>query len=389
MEKRPTMKTFVEINKENLLHNLDTFRNISGKPLMFVVKGNAYGHGLKEIVNLTKDLAGIEYYAVDSLDEALYVKRLSQNKKILVLGWADREEIIDLIANDIEMVAPSVEYLEWADTAARTLNKRARCQVKLETGTNRLGMTESQLLEVLRERRFDNIDITGIYSHFANIEDTSDHSYAREQLKRYNDFLDKIGNRRLLRHFSCSASTLLFPKTYFDIVRVGISAYGYWPSKQTYVTYLETMKRPVAENGDGARQPISLKPVLSWHTHVAQVKEIEKGQHIGYGLTYRTFGNSRMIVVPVGYYDGYDRKLSNTANIIVNGQSAPVRGRVCMNMFMAETTHIEGVNAGDRVTLLGSADEERITADHLGEWSGTINYEILARINPRLPRVVV
>ncbi len=373
------MKTFVEINKENLLHNLDTFRHISGKPLMFVVKGNAYGHGLKEIVNITKDVAAIEYYAVDSLDEALYVKRLSQDKKILVLGWADKTEVLDLIGNDIEMVAPSVEYLKLVDAAARQQGKRARCQVKLETGTNRLGMTEEQLLHVLKERRFDNIDITGIYSHFANIEDTSDHSYARGQLKRYNDFLAKIDNHRILKHFSCSASTLLFPKTYFDIVRVGISAYGYWPSKQTYVSYLEKMKR----------LPIDLKPVLSWHTHVAQVKEIDKGQHIGYGLTYRTFGNARMIVVPVGYYDGYDRKLSNSANIIVNGQKAPVRGRVCMNMFMAEVTHIDGIEPGDRVTLLGSGNGEEITADHLAEWSGSINYEVLARVNPRIPRVVV
>jgi len=132
-----------------------------------------------------------------------------------------------------------------------------------------------------------------------------------------------------------------------------------------------------------------LKPVLSWHTHVAQVKSLEKGQPIGYGLTYKTFGDSRMVVVPVGYYDGYDRKLSNTANIIVNGQLAPVRGRVCMNMFMAEVSHIDGVAAGDRVTLLGKGNGEEITADHLGEWSGTINYEVLARVNPRLPRVVV
>lgn len=373
------MKTYVEINKNNLLHNLDTFRQISGKPLMFVVKGNAYGHGLKEIINITKDVAAIDYYAVDSLEEALYVKRLSENKKILVLGWADMTEILDLIGNDIEMVAPSVEYLREVDGAARKLGKRARCQVKLETGTNRLGMTEEELLGVLQERLFDNVDITGIYSHFANIEDTSDHSYARGQLKRYTDFLAKIDQSRLLRHFSCSASTLLFPKTYFDIVRVGISAYGYWPSKQTYVTYLEKMKH----------HPIDLKPVMSWHTHVAQVKELDKGQHIGYGLTYQTFGKSRMIVVPVGYYDGYDRKLSNTANVLVNGQKAPVRGRVCMNMFMAEVTHIEGISAGDPVTLLGGGNGEEITADHLGEWSGSINYEILARVNPRIPRVVV
>lgn len=383
------MKTYIELNKAHLLHNLKIFGGLSGRKLMFVVKANAYGHGLPQIIEMTKDQDIIDYYAVDSLDEALLIRKIDGGKKILILGWADDPELKDIILNGFEMVVPSPDYMKRIDEIAAGHKVTARCQLKLETGTFRLGMMPEVLSDVLDKRTFRNIQLTGIYSHFANIEDTSDHTFAREQLDRFNSFLSKIDHLHLLKHFSCSASALLFPKTYFDIVRVGISAYGYWPSKQTYVSYLEKMKRPVPENGDFKGAEIRLKPVLSWFSRVAQVKEAGRGAYISYGLTYRTFSNARIIVVPVGYYDGYDRRLSNTANIIVHGTKAPVRGRVCMNMFMAEVTHIDGVSEGDRVTLIGSENGEAVTADHLGEWGGTINYEILARISPHIPRLIV
>lgn len=382
------MRTHIELNKAHLLHNLKLFREVSGRKLMFVVKANAYGHGLAQVIAMTKDWEGIDYYAVDSLEEALVIRQAEPQKKILVLGWADDRELKDLVLNGIEMVVPSADYLKRIDEIAGECGLKARCQMKLETGTFRLGMTPETLLDVIRHRTYENIEITGIYSHFANIEDTSDHGYAREQLKRFNAFLDKIDHRRLLKHFSCSASTLLFPRTYFDIVRVGISAYGYWPSKQTLVSYLEKMNHPEPENGDFKRRKIELKPVLSWHSKVAQVKEAGRGTYISYGLTYRTFSDAKIIVVPVGYYDGYDRRLSNTANIIVKGTKAPLRGRVCMNMFMAEVTHIDGVREGDRVTLLGGENGEVISADDLAEWGGTINYEVLSRIGPHISRII-
>ncbi len=166
--------------------------------------------------------------------------------------------------------------------------------------------------------------------------------------------------------------------TYFDILRIGISAYGYWPSKQTYVSYLEKHE-----------QPICLKPVLSWYAKVAQVKPLKKGFSVGYGLTYKTYNKAKIIIVPVGYYDGYDRKLSNISQVIVNGQTAPVRGRICMDMFMVEVTHISHVKQGMPVTLIGGNGAERITADYLADLTGSINYEILSRINPLIPRIPV
>jgi alanine racemase len=372
------MKTHIEVSSKNLIHNLTVFNEISGKKVMFVVKANAYGHGLKEVVQITRDLPFIEYYAVDSLNEALIVKVLAGDKKILVVGWVDDTELEELIRNRIEMVVPSVDYWKKVQSVSKKLKMDARVHLKLDTGTSRLGMDSLQILDLFNRPKDTKPEIAGMYSHFANIEDTTDHSYALKQLTLFNDLITKIKSENILKHFSCSASTLLFPETYFDLVRVGISAYGYWPSKRTYISYIEKNKKP-----------IELKPVLSWLSKVAQIKHFEKGKPIGYGLTYQTFSKSKIIVVPVGYYDGYDRKLSNISNIIVNGVRAPIRGRICMDMLMAEVTHIQEVNVGDRVFLIGQNNDVQVDADYLGELTGTINYEILARINPLIPRIIV
>jgi alanine racemase len=377
------MKTYIEINKNNLLHNLDVFRKLTGKKLMFVVKANAYGHGLKEIVEITRNTEMIDYYAVDTVTEALTVKAVDDRKKILVLGWSDAEELETLLINGFETIAPSEDFLAQADEMAGKLDVNAAVHLKVETGTARLGMEPSRVVDIFNDRPYKNTRIAALYSHFANIEDTTDHSYARHQMEIYNDVLSRIDSHGLMKHFSCSASALLFPRTYYDIVRVGISSYGYWPSKQTYVSYLEQNR-----NGRGEHK-IELKPVLSWYSKVAQVKTLETGDPVGYGLSYRTFNRTKIVVVPVGYYDGYDRRFSNIATVFVKGIKAPVRGRICMDMFMAEVTHIENIYQGDRVTLLGIEGTDSIDADDLAEISGSINYEILARINPLIPRVVV
>lgn len=375
------MKTHIEINAKRLLHNLKEFEKLTARKIMLAVKANAYGHGLKEVISITRKLPSINYYAVDTLEEALTIRAVDNRKKILVIGWADKPQLREMILNGFELVVPSIDYLKQVVKISKEVKLKAKIHVKVETGTGRLGMPTARAVEVLNGAPGNvarHVDFTGIYSHFANIEDTTDHSFAQQQLDIFNQLLQKINHKNLLKHFSCSASTLLFPKTHFDIVRVGISAYGFWPSKPTYVSYIEK-KKPV----------IKLKPVLSWFSKVAQVKTLQKGESIGYGLTYKVFDRARIIIVPVGYYDGYDRKLSNISTIIVNGVKAPIRGRICMNMLMAEVTHIKNIKAGDRVILIGEADNEKITADDLADLAGSINYEIISRLNPLIPRIVV
>lgn len=375
------MKTHIEIHGANLIHNLTQFHLLTHKPLMFVVKANAYGHGLKEIIDITKDLPFIDYYAIDNVEEGLIIRSRTKNKNILVIGWADGDELKEIIAHEFALVAPSLDYLKEVESIARDLKRVARVHLKVETGTSRLGVKPGEAMQMFKQHGrfpFPHVQVTGIYSHFANIEDTTDHSYAQHQLEIFNGLLREIDHQGLVKHFSCSASTLLFPETYFDMVRVGISSYGFWPSKPTYISYMEQ-----------GRPKLELKPVLSWVSHVAQVKVLVQGEPVGYGLTYQTYANARIVVIPVGYYDGYDRQLSNLGVVLVNGVKAPVRGRVCMNMFMAEVTHIPSVKAGDRVTLVGSEKNEKITVDFLAELAGTINYEFVSRINPLIPRIVV
>lgn len=371
------MKEHIRINAGNLLHNLLLFKRITGKPVMFVVKANAYGHGLREVIGITRTSPAIGHYAVDSLDEALAVHALQRKTPVLVLGWTDREELEELVARGFETVVPSEEHLRMVRSIAAGSGRRARVHLKIETGTNRLGIDPDKAVSLLKGLDKKKLEVRGVYSHFANIEDTTDPAFARKQLALFRSVLPHFSWPKIQRHFSSSAASLLFPETFFDIARVGISAYGYWPSRQTHALYLQKNKRA-----------IELKPVLSWHAKVAQVKQLEKGAAIGYGLTYKTFSKARIIVVPVGYYDGYDRKLSNASQVLVNGAKAPVRGRICMNMFMADVTHLKRVKVGDPVTLLGCAGHERIDADMLAEWSGTINYEVLSRINPLIPRII-
>jgi alanine racemase len=372
------MKTHIEIHAGNLLHNLHLFNKITRNKIMFVVKANAYGHGLREVIGITKTSSAIGHYAVDSLTEALTIHSLQKQKPVLVLGWTDADELEELVANGFETVVPSEEHFKLLMKISGKLKRKALIHLKIETGTNRLGLDPEKAVALLKVADERKLEIRGIYSHFANIEDTTDPAFARQQLTLFNSVLPYFSSPRIIRHFSSSAASLLFPETFFDMARVGISAYGYWPSRQTHALYLEKNKRE-----------IHLKPVLSWHTKVAQVKQLKKGEAVGYGLTYKTFNKTKIIVVPIGYYDGYDRELSNTSQILVNGAKAPVRGRICMNMFMADVSHIKNVRVGDQVTILGQKGGETIDADMLAEWAGTINYEILARLNPLIPRFVV
>lgn len=376
-------KTWLEISAEKLQHNLSSIHGLRGRPLMVAVKGNAYGHGLAEVVSILRDSPLVGALAVDAIEEAELTRRCGWRGEVLIIGWLDDEGVKRAIDQDFALVLPSKEDMHRFASLALEKGKTLRVHIKVETGTVRLGMLPEDAVLLLNENTKDHVPvrIEGVYSHFANIEDTTDHRFAREQLSRFEGVVARIppGMRpRLKVHFSCSASALVFPDSLFDLVRLGISAYGYWPSKQVVVSFRH----------DASRDGFSLKPVLSWYSRVAQLKDLPAGTPVGYGLSYRTLTRSRLAVIPVGYYDGYDRSLSNQGLVFIRGQAAPIRGRICMNMFMVDVGHIDGIACGDRVTLLGEAGDSPLDAATLADWSGTIHYETLSRINPLLPRVV-
>lgn len=375
------MKTWVEISREALVYNLEQFRKLVGEKvkLMGVVKANAYGHGLTEVAGIISDK--VDWLGVDSLAEALKLRQAAIKKPILVLGYTELADLREAVKNNISLTVYNKETIErLGKIQVQNPNFNPKIHIKAETGTARQGIRENEILDFIKfVKQFPSIEIQGLSTHYANIEDTTDSSFAMEQLATFSrvaDILKKEGVEPL-RHTACSAATILFPETRFDMVRLGISMYGLWSSKET---------KAVAKNKS---MDLDLKPALSWKTIVAQIKNIPAGTSVGYGLTERTSRDSKIAILPVGYYDGYDRKLSSVGNVLIRGKRCKVFGRVCMNMIIIDVTDVEKIELEDEAVLLGRQGREEITADDLAGKIGTINYEAVTRINPLILRKIV
>jgi alanine racemase len=373
----------IEISRAALVHNIGEFRRIIGprRKFMAVVKANAYGHGLREVAGVALE-NGVDWLGVNSVDEGAALRDAGIASPILILGYVPLGALDEAVTRDLRLIVYNRRTVERLAAVARRQGKTATVHVKVETGTQRQGVEVKDVWPFVRDiRRHEELILEGVSSHFANIEDTTKHDYPRLQLEAFQAAVRTIraqGVRVPVKHMSCTASTILFPETDFSMARVGIGLYGHWPSKETYLSCLQKK-----------REPLSLKPVLSWRARIAQVKRIGPDSCVGYGGTYKTTRPTVLAVVPVGYFDGYDRGLSNAAHVLVRGRRAPVRGRVAMDFFMADVTDIPGVRLEDEVTLIGADGSERVTADDLAGLAGTISYEILARINPLIPRVIV
>ncbi len=375
--------SWVEISSEALQHNVMQFRSLIGEKRIFcgVVKSNAYGHGMLEISPLLLS-SGVDWLGVNSLEEGILLRREGIRAPVIILGYTPLSQLKEVVEHGFRLVVYNFETVRALGEISKKKKKETLLHIKLETGTHRQGVYPEKIPEFIEEiKKFPYLRIEGISTHFANIEDTTDHSYAENQLEIFKRTLKMLEDNNFkipIKHTACTAATLLFPQTYFDMVRVGIGLYGLWPSRETLLSSMI--------NGN---PPVELKPVLTWKTRIAQIKEVKKGSFIGYGCSYKTLRDSKIAVLPVGYNEGYDRRLSNISHVLIKGQRAPVRGRVAMNMVMVDVTDIEGVNLEDEVVLIGSQGKERINADYLASLCGTINYEIVTRINHQIPRIVV
>lgn len=373
---------WVDIDSSALEHNIQQFCNLIGftKKIAIIVKANAYGHGILEISKLASKY-GADWLGMNSLEEALFLREKGINLPIILLGYVPLSELQKAVENNIRLTVYNQETIDKLGKITSSIKRKAYLHIKLETGTHRQGIKGEDLLPfIMRIEKYHYLIVEGVSTHFANIEDTTDHSYAQSQLEKFNQYLKLLKKNKIeipIKHTACSAATILFPETYFDMVRVGIGIYGLWPSKETYLSCIQNQ-----------REPVSLKPVLSWKTKIVQIKEVPEGVFIGYGCTYKTTRPTRLAVLPVGYYDGYDRHLSNSSYVLVKGKRAPLRGRVAMNFITVEITDIPGVKLEDEVVLLGRQGKETLTAEYLASLCGTINYEIVTRINPLIPRLV-
>lgn len=371
---------WIELDRSSLFHNLQEFRRVIGpeRRLLAMVKANAYGHGLPEISRAAV-LGGADWLGVHTLQEGIELKNNGPEVPVLICGYVPLVELEEALVHDLRLTIYNQETVDSLRHLCREKQVQARVHIKVETGTYRQGVAPEHLPDlILGLEKCPGIELEGISSHFADIEDTTDHSYALGQLENFKNMLSGLEKRNIplpLRHMSCTAAAILFPETHFDMLRVGIGMYGLWPSRETYVSCLQHN-----------REPLRLLPVLSWKACIAQIKTAPKGAYIGYGRTYRTTRETRLAVIPVGYSDGYPRALSNVSHVLIRGQRAPVRGRVAMNFITADVTDIPDVGLEDTAVLLGYSQGDEVSADMLASWSGTINYEIVARLNPAIPR---
>lgn len=372
--------TWIEISAGAVANNVAAFRGIAGpdRALMAVVKSDAYGHGMREVAGIALG-AGADWLGVFSALEGLALREAGIDAPILVFGPVPEAALDRALAAGLRLTAASP--IAAAAIAARPGAKGARVHVKVETGTNRQGMLAGELPGAVRLLEAAGAVVEGAYTHFADIEDTTEHAYAAKQKARFLEVLDGLraaGVEIPMPHTACSAAAILFPETHHALVRAGIGVYGLWPSKETRVS----------ANALG-RNRLGLRPAMTWKTRIAQIKCVVAGDYVGYGRTFRATRSTLLAVLPVGYGDGYDRSLSNAARTIVRGVRAPVVGRVCMNMMMIDVSDVPGAAEGDEVVLLGSQGDESVTAEDLARLAGTINYEIVTRAAPGAPRIVV
>lgn len=378
--------TWVDINKRAAIHNIKTLRRLIGPEinLSACVKANAYGHGLRVFSGLALG-AGADRLNVNALFEARTLRQSGIKAPIYIMGYVLKRDLAEVAALHCSLVVYNKETVKELSSAAQKLGKRARVHLKIETGNNRQGILPEDVLAFAKyAQSLPQIEIEGIATHFANIEDINASgkfkNYPHMQLaifKRVIGELEANGINIPLKHCANSAATLMFPQTYFNMVRPGIAAYGLWPSEEV---------RKAAHKQNAL---ISLKPVLSWKTRIAQIKEIPANSYVGYGCAYKTKRKTRLAILPVGYYDGYDRGLSNKAEVLICGKRARICGRVCMNIIMADVTKIPEARTEGAATLLGCDGVENISAEELGEKAGTINYEITTRICEGIPRIAV
>ena len=366
----------IRVDTGILRDNLESLRALAPRParLMPVVKAEAYGHGLELAARAFVD-GGADWLGVHALHEAERLRAAGLDLPVLVLGPVTHEEAGRSVTLPCDITVGSLAALNDAATAGRV-----RIHLKVETGVNRQGLVEDELPEALAIlTRNPEAQLVGVSSHFADIEDTTDHGYAQQQQRRFEAWCERLApevDEPLLRHMTCSAATVLWPSTHHDLVRVGIAAYGVWPSRETLVSARAA-----------GRAELALRPAATWTVRVSQVRMVPAGETVGYGRTWLAPVDSRIAVLPVGYADGYPRALSGRGHVLVRGQRAPLRGRICMNLCMVDVTHIEGVVAGDEAVLLGHQDDDAITPEQLADWLGTIAYEVLTLPGPTWQRL--
>lgn len=369
---RPTK---AEINLDAIGHNVSLLGDIIGEKvrMLAVVKADAYGHGIEE-VSKKLVLCGIDYLGVATVDEAVVLRGLfKKGVSILVLGSIFVDEADDILKYDITQTIAGMDVALALSRAAKRYSKKAKVHIKIDTGMGRIGVWHTEAIDFIRRAsRLDGIDIEGVWTHLSSADEENP-DFTNEQIyifRQLTENLDREGINIPLRHVANSMAVIGFGKSHLNLVRPGLVIYGLYPRK-------------------GLKGRVDFQPVMSVKTRIVFLKDVPAGRHISYGRTFIAAKPTRIATLPIGYGDGYPRILSNKASVLVSGIRAPVVGTVCMDQMMVDVGHIQGVKVGDEAVVLGRQGEDEVSAEELAELAGTIPYEVVCSISPRVPRVYI
>ena len=372
---RPERPTWLEIDLSAIANNTRAMKQLVGPDVRVLVslKADGYGHGALKVAR-TALHNGASMLGVATVSEATPLREAGITAPILVFGYVPLWQMREAVRLDLTITLYTLDAARALSRAAMALGKTARVHVKVDTGMSRLGIRSERIDEILALlraiRELPNLELEGLFTHFAKA-DSADHTHAHLQLARFQEVLHRIeleGLRPPLVHAANSAATLMLPEARFDMVRPGIALYGLEPSPDV-------------------RLPEEFQPALAFKTQVAQVKLIPAGEGISYGGTFVTEQPTWIAVLPVGYADGFRRAPANWGSVLIHGQEAPLLGRVCMDQSMVDISHIPEVRVGDEVVLIGRQGNAALTAETVAQRLGTINYEVVAEILARVPRV--
>lgn len=367
-------RVYAKIDLDAAAYNMEQMKNrIGGARLIAVVKTDAYGHGAVPLAEVFEKLDYVWGYAVATLDEGIVLRKHGIKKPILVLGCVFPDQYDDMVRNEIRAAVYMEEMAGKIAEAAERAGKKAYIHIKVDTGMGRIGfpVTEESADIIERISRMENIEVEGMFTHFAKA-DERDKTYTYEQHRKFMWMKEQMEKRNVeIPYYDCdnSAGIIDFPDMKHDLARAGISTYGMYPSEEVN------------------RDAVDLKPVLSLVSHVIFVKTVEPGTSISYGGTFVAPKQMKVATIPVGYGDGYPRSLSNKGCVLIHGKRARILGRVCMDQFMVDVTDIPEVQFMDQAVLIGEDQDDRITVEELAELSGRFNYEFVCCLGKRIPRV--
>ena len=381
---QPARPTWLEVDLDAIGHNARTIKQLIGPDvaLMAVLKADGYGHGAVKVARTALN-NGASYCGVASLNEAALLRAANIDEPILILGYTPAWHAREALLRDVTVTLYDLDVARAFSRAAIDLRRTARVHIKIDTGMGRLGVLPQDAPAFIGAvAALPGIEIEGVFTHFSCAD--TDPDFTRLQLERFLGAVrhpSSVIRHPKWLHAANSAATLALPDTRLNMVRVGLALYGLSPFGPDPDEAAEPIQNPQSKIVN------RLRPALAWKTTIAQVKTLPDGSPVSYGATYRCDGERRIAVIPVGYADGFRRAPQHFGEVLVRGRRAPIVGRVCMDQTMIDVTHIPPARVGDEVVLIGRQGDERITAEDVAARLGTINYEVVSAILPRVPRV--